>query len=67
MCRGPHNRLAEHGWTVRINATGVVEWIPPPDLDTGQARTNTYHLPDRMLAEPDDVEDPDPDATIDDT
>ena len=64
---GPHNRLAEHGWTVRINATGRVEWIPPPDLDTGQARTNTYHLPDRMLAEPDDVEDLDPDATIDDT
>ncbi len=52
---GPHNRLAEQGWRVRIRTDGTVEWIPPPPLDTGQNRINTYHHPDRMLAEPDDA------------
>jgi hypothetical protein len=42
---------------VRIRADGIVEWIPPPHLDTGQARTNDYHHPERMLTDPD----PDPD------
>jgi hypothetical protein len=55
---GPHNRLAENGWQVTIRKDGVVEWIPPPLLDGGRARTNTYHHPQRMLAEPDD-ENPD--------
>ena len=59
---GPHNRLAEHGWTVRINATGHVEWIPPPDVDTGQARTNTYHHPDRILKDPEPEREDGPDA-----
>jgi hypothetical protein len=48
---GGHNRYAEHGWTVRIR-NGVVEWIPPPELDVGQTRTNTYHHPDRILKDP---------------
>jgi len=51
---GPHNRLADHdGWQVRIRPDGQVEWIPPPGLDTGQARTNKYHQPQRMLVDPD--------------
>ncbi len=50
---GPHNRLAEQeGWQVRIRNDGTVEWIPPPPLDTGQTRTNTYHHPDRILKDP---------------
>jgi Domain of unknown function (DUF222) len=51
-CKG-HNLMAEDGWTVRMTANGRVEWIPPPHLDTGQARTNTYHHPERMFVEPD--------------
>jgi hypothetical protein len=51
---GKHNRYAEAGRQVRIRTNGTVEWIPPPELDTGQPRTNTYHHPDRMLKEPDD-------------
>ncbi len=36
------------------NATdGRTEWIPPPHLDTGQARVNNYHHPERYLL-PDD-------------
>ena len=50
---GPDNRLAEQGWTVTIN-NGIVEWIPPPHLDTGQPRTNHYHHPERLLPDPDE-------------
>jgi len=51
---GPDNRLVgPGGWTTRINADHDVEWIPPAHLDTGQARVNDYHRPER-LRPPDD-------------
>lgn len=50
---GPDNRLAETGWTVVIR-NGLAEWTPPPHLDTGQARTNYHHHPERLLTKPDD-------------
>lgn len=43
------NRLADNGYCVRIRTDGSVEWIPPPRNDVGQARTNVYHHPERML------------------
>jgi hypothetical protein len=47
---GPHNRLIEKGgWTTRIRKDGRTEWIPPPHLDTGQARVNNFHHPERYL------------------
>jgi hypothetical protein len=46
----PHNRLVEKGgWVTRIRADGRVEWIPPPQLDHGQARVNDYHHPEKYL------------------
>src|SRR5689334_8690144 len=46
---GPDNRMVgPGGWTTRINAANEVEWIPPPALDTGQARVNDYHRPERL-------------------
>jgi Domain of unknown function (DUF222) len=55
---GPDNRLAtDGGWTTRKNDKGETEWIPPPHLDRGQPRTNTYFHPEKML--PDDNEDDD--------
>ena len=46
----PHNRLVEKaGWVTRIRADGRVEWIPPPQLDSGQARVNDYHHPENYL------------------
>jgi uncharacterized protein DUF222 len=52
---GPDNRMVgPDGWTTQINATNDVEWIPPPDLDTGQARINDYHRPERLHRPPDD-------------
>ena len=50
MACGADNRLAEHGWQVRIR-DGVAEWIPPPDLDVGQTRINYLHHPERLLVE----------------
>ncbi|GAB7150133.1 HNH endonuclease signature motif containing protein [Mycobacterium riyadhense] len=47
---GGHHPLAEKGWTTRKNANGDTEWIPPPHLDHGQPRTNTFHHPEDLLA-----------------
>jgi hypothetical protein len=54
---GPDNQLVEKGWTTRKNATGDTEWIPPPHLDYGQPRINTFHRPEKLMA-PDDDEEP---------
>jgi Domain of unknown function (DUF222) len=52
---GPDNRLIEKGgFTTRKNANGDTEWIPPPHLDRGQPRTNTFHHPEKLLAPDDD-------------
>jgi Domain of unknown function (DUF222) len=51
---GPHNRLVEKGWTTRKNAKGDTEWLPPPHLDHGQPRVNTFHHPEKLLAPDDD-------------
>ena len=52
---GPHNRLVkEGGWRTRKRKDGRTEWIPPPHLDTGQARVNNYHHPEKYLVEDDD-------------
>ena len=56
---GPDNRLIEEtGWTTRKRKDGRTEWIPPPQLDTGQARVNNYHHPQRYLI-PDNDDDAD--------
>ncbi|MCV7421127.1 DUF222 domain-containing protein [Mycobacterium yunnanensis] len=53
---GPDNRLvgADGGWSTTVNAHGDVEWAPPPRLDTGQARINHYHRPERLLQHDDE-------------
>jgi hypothetical protein len=45
---------ADGGYTTTINDHGDVEWIPPPHLDTGQARINYHHRPEALLRPPDD-------------
>ena len=72
----PDNLFVENtGWTTSIRKDGRTEWIPPPELDTGQTRVNDYHHPERMLIgnddddehdEPDDIEDDEPDDIEDD-
>ncbi|KQY02860.1 hypothetical protein ASD37_25215 [Mycobacterium sp. Root135] len=55
---GPDNRVVgPGGWSTRINADHDVEWIPPPALDTGQARVNDYHRPERLYRPPEDEHD----------
>jgi hypothetical protein len=50
---GGHHPLAEQGWTTRKNQRGDTEWIPPPQLDHGRPRTNTFHHPEKLLCEDD--------------
>ena len=52
----PNHKLAEQGWTTRKNSRGHTEWIPPPHLDHGQPRINTYHHPEKLLQDSDDDE-----------
>jgi hypothetical protein len=55
---GPHHRLLKPGgWTTRKRANGDTEWIPPPHLDRGQPRTNSFHHPEQLLCE-EDADDP---------
>src|SRR5262245_12926850 len=54
----PNPALADHGWTSRRNARGDTEWIPPPHLDRGQPRVNTYHHPEKLLRAEEDDEEP---------
>jgi Domain of unknown function (DUF222) len=51
---GGHHPVAEQGWTTRKNHRGDTEWIPPPHLDHGQPRTNTYHHPEKLLRDDED-------------
>ena len=59
---GPHHRLLQpRGWTTRKHANGDTEWIPPPHLDHGQPRSNTYHHPEKLLRHTEDRDDDDTD------
>ncbi len=50
---GPDNRMVgPNSWRTRLNDRHEVEWIPPPHLDTGQTRINTYHTPEKLLRPP---------------
>jgi hypothetical protein len=54
---GPNHQLAEQGWTTRKNQRRDTEWIPPPHLDRGQVRVNTFHHPEKLLLGEEDDED----------
>jgi hypothetical protein len=53
-CGSDHPLVEPGGWTTRKRANGDTEWIPPPHLDHGQPRTNSFHHPERLLAEADE-------------
>ncbi|BCZ20519.1 HNH endonuclease signature motif containing protein [Mycobacterium senriense] len=55
-CGPQHRLLTPGGWTTRKNARGDTEWIPPPHLDRGQPRINTFHHPEKLLRDGDDDE-----------
>jgi hypothetical protein len=55
---GPDNRLVdEGGWHTTMGPDGRPHWTPPPLLDTGQPRTNTYHHPQLYPTESEGVDD----------
>ncbi|HEY2447450.1 MAG TPA: HNH endonuclease signature motif containing protein [Mycobacterium sp.] len=45
----PDHKLADKGWRTVKLGNGETQWIPPPHLDYGQARTNDYHHPERIF------------------
>ncbi|MFZ1175519.1 MAG: HNH endonuclease signature motif containing protein, partial [Mycobacterium sp.] len=53
-CGSDHPLVEPGGWTTRKRANGDIEWIPPPHLDYGQPRTNTFHHPEKLLADGDE-------------
>ncbi|WNG89208.1 HNH endonuclease signature motif containing protein [Mycobacterium sp. ITM-2016-00317] len=53
-CPSDHRMLDKTGWSTTRNTKNQTEWIPPPELDTGQHRINGYHHPDRYLLPEDD-------------
>jgi hypothetical protein len=57
-CPSDNRSVEDGGWTTDMNDRHEVEWTPPPDLDTGQARVNTYHRPEALLRPPDADEPP---------
>lgn len=48
-CGTQHRIIQPGSWSTRKNARGETEWIPPPHLDRGQPRTNTYWHPEKLL------------------
>ncbi len=59
-CGSDHPLIQPGGWTTRKRKDGTTEWIPPPHLDHGQPRTNTFHHPEKLLAEQADEDEDDP-------
>ena len=55
-CPTDNKFIEKTGWTTRKRKDGRTEWIPPPNLDTGQTRINKYHHPHRYLI-PDEHDD----------
>ncbi|ORW19617.1 hypothetical protein AWC19_17050 [Mycobacterium palustre] len=53
-CGAQHHILKPNGRTTRKNPNGDTEWIPPPHLDHGQPRANTYWHPEKLLHHKDD-------------
>jgi Domain of unknown function (DUF222) len=53
-CPQDHRMLDKTGWRTRKNTKNHTEWLPPPELDTGQHRVNGYHHPERYLLPEDD-------------
>ena len=58
-CGSDHSLVEPGGWRTRKRANGDTEWIPPPHLDHGQPRTNTFHHPEKLLTDEDDDDDDD--------
>ncbi|MDH6242932.1 HNH endonuclease signature motif containing protein [Mycobacterium sp. OTB74] len=52
-CRPHHKLVKPGGWHTRRGPGGRTEWIPPPELDVGQARSNDFHHPERLLGKAD--------------
>ncbi len=55
-CGTHHELVTSGGWRTRKRKDGTTEWIPPPHLDHGQPRINTFHHPEKLLRADEDGE-----------
>jgi hypothetical protein len=58
-CGADHPLVQPGGWSTRKRHDGTTEWIPPPHLDHGQPRVNTFHHPEKLLPREDNEDDED--------
>ncbi len=67
---GPDNRMVDKdgGWTTQMSDRHDVEWLPPPHLDTGQARSQLppHHPNDSSAPPTTTTQNPRPTTTIGD-
>lgn len=49
LCRYHHGNFVSHGWTCRMNAGGLPEWIPPRWLDREQRPLVNQRISGRQL------------------
>jgi hypothetical protein len=56
-CGSDHPLIKPGGWATRKRKDGTTEWIPPPHLERGQPRTNTFHHPEKLLGAQHDEDD----------
>src|SRR6202007_2959023 len=57
-CGADHPLVEPGGWVTRKRKDGTTEWITPPHLDHGQPRINSFHHPEKLLADDDEDDDP---------
>lgn len=55
-CPKDNRMVKPGGWRTRKRKDGRTEWIPPPELDSGQSRVNDYHHPENYLLPDEDEE-----------
>ncbi len=51
-CPDDNRSVKPGGYRTRKRRDGRTEWLPPPQLDTGQARVNNHHHPRALLDPP---------------
>lgn len=48
-CPADNRMASQQDWITRLGESGRVEWIPPPELERGQPRTNPYHFIEDLI------------------
>ena len=61
-CPTDNKLIEKNRWRTRKRRDGRTQWLPPPNLDTGQTRVNNFHHPHRYLIPDENAADEDEDG-----